>query len=216
MSDAEPIRLTTPLSKEDVERLRAGDRVLLSGVVYTARDTAHKRLIAMLDRGEELPLDLDGQVIYYVGPSPSRPGEIIGSAGPTTSGRMDPYTPRLLEAGVRATIGKGKRSQEVVDAMKQFGSVYLGAVGGVAALLARSVTACEIIGFPELGPEAVRRLEVTDFPLFVVNDTAGRDLYEEGAAPAARRASRVCKKQTPTSPGASSPGDAAAFSSPIT
>lgn len=182
MSDAEPIRLTTPLSKEDVERLRAGDRVLLSGVVYTARDTAHKRLIAMLDRGEELPLDLDGQVIYYVGPSPSRPGEIIGSAGPTTSGRMDPYTPRLLEAGVRATIGKGKRSPEVIDAMKQFGAVYLGAVGGVAALLARSVTACDIIAFPELGPEAVRRLEVEDFPLFVVNDATGRDLYEEGAA----------------------------------
>ena len=182
MSDAEPIRLTTPLSKQDVARLKAGDRVLLSGVIYTARDTVHKRLIAMLDGGEELPFDLDGQVIYYVGPSPARPGEIIGSAGPTTSGRMDPYTPRLLESGVRATIGKGKRSPEVIDAMKQFGSVYLGAVGGVAALLARSVTACEIIAFPELGPEAVRRLEVKDFPLFVVNDTAGRDLYEEGAA----------------------------------
>ncbi len=182
MSDAEPIRLTTPLSKDDVARLQAGDRVLLSGVIYTARDTAHKRLIAMLDRGEELPFDLDGQVIYYVGPSPARPGEIIGSAGPTTSGRMDPYTPRLLESGVRATIGKGKRSPEVIGAMKQFGAVYLGAGGGVAALLARSVTACEIIAFPELGPEAVRRLEVEDFPLFVVNDTTGRDLYDEGAA----------------------------------
>ena len=182
MTDADPIRLTTPLSKEETARLRTGDRVLLSGVVFTARDTAHKRLVALLDRGEELPFDLDGQVIYYVGPSPARPGEIIGSAGPTTSGRMDPYTPRLLEAGVRATIGKGKRSAETIDAMKRFGAVYLGAVGGVAALLARSITACEVIAFPELGPEAVRRLEVEDFPLFVINDTTGRDLYEEGAA----------------------------------
>ena len=123
MSEPQPIRLTTPLSKEDAARLRAGDRVLLSGVVYTARDTAHKRLIELLDRGEPLPFNLGGQVIYYVGPSPARPGEIIGSAGPTTSGRMDPYTPRLLGAGLRATIGKGKRSPEVVEAMRQSGAV---------------------------------------------------------------------------------------------
>lgn len=182
MTDAEPIRLTTPLSKDDVARLKAGDRVLLSGVIYTARDTAHKRLVAMLERGDELPFRLDGQVIYYAGPSPTRPGEIVGSAGPTTSGRMDPYTPPLLDAGVRATIGKGKRSPAVIEAMTEHGAVYLGAVGGVAALLARCITACEVIAFPELGPEAVRRLELKDFPAFVINDTAGRDLYEEGAA----------------------------------
>ncbi|MFH1731939.1 MAG: Fe-S-containing hydro-lyase [Planctomycetota bacterium] len=182
MTGAEPIRLTTPLSREDVAHLKAGDRVLLCGVIYTARDTAHKRLVAMLERGDEPPFGLDGQVIYYAGPSPARPGEIVGSAGPTTSGRMDPYTPPLLGAGVRATIGKGKRSPAVIEAMTERGAVYLGAVGGVAALLARCITACDVIAFPELGPEAVRRLEVKDFPAFVINDTAGRDLYEEGAA----------------------------------
>ncbi len=173
------VRLRTPLGAEDVAGLRAGDRVLLSGVVYAARDTAHKRLVELLERKEKLPFELDGQVIYYVGPSPTRPGEVIGSAGPTTSGRMDPYTPALLEAGIRATIGKGKRSLPVLDAMKQFGAVYFAAVGGVAALLAKCITACEVIAFPELGPEALRRLELKDFPLFVVNDTTGRDLYEE-------------------------------------
>lgn len=182
MSDARPIRLTTPLSRGDVASLCAGDRVLLSGVVYTARDTAHKRLIGMLENGDELPFDLEGQVIYYAGPSPARPGEVIGSAGPTTSGRMDPYTPSLLRAGLRATIGKGKRSAEVIEAMKEFGAVYFGVVGGVAALIARSIVACEVVAFDELGPEAVRRIELRELPAFVVNDTAGRDLYEEGAA----------------------------------
>ena len=182
MSERPPIRLTTPLSAEMIARLRAGDRILLSGVVYTARDTAHKRLVQMLERGEKLPFDLDGQVIYYAGPSPTRPGEVIGSCGPTTSGRMDAYTPALLKAGIRATIGKGKRSPEVIRAMTQSGAVYLGVVGGVAALLARCVTSCEVIAFPELGPEAVRRLEVRDLPAFVVNDVTGRDLYDEGAA----------------------------------
>ena len=182
MSDAEPIRLTTPLSKDDVAQLNAGDRVLLSGVVYAARDTAHKRLIELLESGGELPFDLEGQAIYYAGPSPTRPGEVIGSAGPTTSGRMDPYTPALLEAGLRATVGKGKRSAEVIEAMKRFGAVYFGVVGGVAALIARSITACEVVAFDELGPEAVRKLEFENLPVFVVNDTAGRDLYEEGAA----------------------------------
>ena len=182
MTEFEPVRLTTPLSREDVARLRAGQHVLLSGVVYAARDTAHKRLIALLGRGEPLPFEPEGQVIYYTGPSPTRPGEVIGSAGPTTSGRMDPYTPPLLEAGIRATIGKGKRSPECIEAMRRFGAVYFGAVGGVAALLARSITACEVIAFPELGPEAVRRLEIEDFPALVINDTVGRDLYDEGAA----------------------------------
>ena len=182
MSERPPIRLTTPLSANDVARLRVGDRVLLSGVVYTARDTAHKRLVQMLERGEKLPFDLDGQMIYYAGPSPTRPGEVVGSCGPTTSGRMDPYTPALLKAGIRATIGKGKRSPAVVDAMKACGAVYLGVVGGVAALLARCVTSCQVIAFAELGPEAVRRLEVKDLPAFVVNDVTGHDLYDEGAS----------------------------------
>jgi fumarate hydratase subunit beta len=179
---SDPIRLTTPLSAEAVRSLGVGDRVLLSGAVYGARDTAHKRLIAMLDAGETPPVPLDGQVIYYVGPSPARPGAAVGSAGPTTSGRMDPYTPRLLAAGVRATMGKGKRSPEVVAAMKQHGAVYLGVVGGAAALIARSIVACETIAFEDLGPEAVRRIEFRDLPAFVVNDTAGQDLYAEGAA----------------------------------
>ena len=182
MSGGKPIRLTTPLSRGDVAGLRAGDRALLSGVAYAARDTVHKRLVAMLEAGEELPFDLEGQVIYYAGPSPARPGEVIGSAGPTTSGRMDPYTPSLLRAGLRATIGKGKRSVEVIEAMKEFGAVYFGVVGGVAALIARSIVACEVVAFEELGPEAVRRIELRELPAFVVNDVAGRDLYEEGAA----------------------------------
>lgn len=176
------IQLATPLSAKEVAGLRAGDRVLLSGVVYAARDTAHKRLVALIDEGRELPFDAAGQAIYYTGPSPTKPGQVIGSAGPTTSGRMDQYTPRLLEAGIRVTIGKGRRSAEVVEAMRQFGAVYLGVVGGVAALLAKSITACEVIAFPELGPEAVRRLEVRDFPAFVINDVAGRDFYDECAA----------------------------------
>jgi len=182
VTKVQPTPLTTPLREENLRGLRAGDRVLLSGVVYTARDTAHRRLAALLDRGEELPFDLKDQVLYYAGPSPTRPGEVVGSIGPTTSGRMDPFTPRLLEAGVRATIGKGRRSPEVIEAMKRFGAVYFGAVGGVAALLARSVTACEVVAFPELGPEAIRRLEVQAFPAVVINDTAGGDLYEAGAA----------------------------------
>lgn len=177
-----PIRLTTPFSAADVAALRAGDRVLLSGVVYAARDTAHRKLIELIDRGQPLPFDPVGQVIYYVGPSPTRPGQIIGSAGPTTSGRMDPYTPRLLEAGIRATIGKGKRSALVVDAMKRLGAVYFALVGGTAALAAHCVAANELVAFPELGPEALRKLTLSELPLFVVNDVAGRDLYEEGAA----------------------------------
>ena len=136
----------------------------------------------MLERGEPLPIELDGQAIYYAGPSPARPGQVIGSAGPTTSGRMDPYTPALLAAGVRATIGKGKRSPQTVQAMKDYGAVYLACVGGAAALISQSIIACDVVAFAELGPEAIRRLQFKDLPVFVVNDTTGRDLYEEGAA----------------------------------
>ena len=182
MSEPRTISLTTPLSPDAVADLVAGDRVLLSGVVYAARDTAHKRLIDLLERGEEPPIPLDGQAIYYAGPSPARPGQVIGSAGPTTSGRMDPYTPALLAAGVRATIGKGRRSPEVRRAIAEHNAVYLGVIGGVAALVARCVVACEVVAFDELGPEAIRRLEFDRLPAFVINDAHGRDLYEEAAA----------------------------------
>jgi len=180
MNDA--VRLTTPISEEVARRLKAGDRVLLSGVVYTGRDAAHKRLFELLEAGEELPVDLRGQVIYYVGPTPARPGRVIGSAGPTTSGRMDAYAPALIACGLRGMIGKGLRSQAVIDAMKQHGAVYFGATGGAAALLARRITACEIVAYEDLGPEAIRRLVVEDFPVIVVNDAHGGDFYREGVA----------------------------------
>ncbi|MFW6107945.1 MAG: FumA C-terminus/TtdB family hydratase beta subunit [bacterium] len=182
MSEPEPVRLTTPLSAEAVAALEVGDRVLLSGAVYAARDTAHKRLVEMVEAGAEPPIPLAGQAIYYMGPSPARPGRVIGSAGPTTSGRMDPYTPALLAAGVRATIGKGRRSDEVRRALAEHGAVYLGLVGGVAALIARCIVACDVVAFEELGPEAIRRLEFEDLPAFVANDARGRDLYEEATA----------------------------------
>ncbi|HHL39295.1 MAG TPA: Fe-S-containing hydro-lyase [Deltaproteobacteria bacterium] len=173
-------RITPPLGDDDVAALRAGDRVLITGTLYTARDAAHKRLVELLDRGGELPFDIRGQLIYYVGPTPARPGEIIGSAGPTTSGRMDAYTPRLLELGLKGTIGKGARSDEVKEAMKRFRAVYMAAVGGAAALIARSIKRAEIVAYEDLGPEAVRRLEVADFPAIVVNDMYGGDLFVEG------------------------------------
>ena len=177
-----PIRLTTPLSREDVEALRAGDRVLLTGTVYTARDAAHARLIALLEQRAPLPFPLEGQVVYYVGPTPPRPGQPIGSAGPTTSGRMDPYTPALLAAGLRGMIGKGSRSAEVREAMVRHRAVYFAATGGAGALLAQRVRSAEIVVWEDLGPEAVRRLVVEDFPLVVIDDVHGHDLYEEGAA----------------------------------
>lgn len=176
----EPIRLTTPISDEDVRNLRAGDQVLLSGVIYTGRDAAHKRLIELLQAGKELPVDLNGQVIYYVGPTPAKPGQIIGSAGPTTSGRMDVYTPALIKRGLKGMIGKGLRNQAVIDAMKENGAVYLGATGGAAALLAKRITTCEVVAYEDLGPEAIRRLEVVEFPVIVINDAHGGDLYLEG------------------------------------
>ena len=170
--------LTTPLGDEDVARLRAGDRVRISGVVYTARDAAHRRMINCLDRGEPLPIPVEGQVIYYAGPSPAPPGRVIGSAGPTTSYRMDAYAPRLLELGLRATIGKGARSPEMVQAMIRNRAVYLAAIGGAAALIASSIKECEVLAYPELGPEAVRRLVVEDFPAIVANDIYGGNVYE--------------------------------------
>ena len=173
-------KLKTPLSDEDVTKLKAGDIVYLSGTIYTARDAAHKRLVDLILNGEELPFDLKGAVIYYVGPTPPKPGEVIGSAGPTTSYRMDPYAPILIEHGQKGMIGKGKRNEAVREACKKHKAVYFGAVGGAAALIAKAIKSAEVIAYPELGPEAVRKLEVEDFPVVVVNDTYGNDLYEEG------------------------------------
>lgn len=171
------VRLDAPVSAEAAMALRAGEAVRIFGTMYVARDAAHKRMIEALDRGEQLPFDPAGAVIYYMGPSPAKPGQVIGSAGPTTSYRMDPYTPRLLSLGVRAVIGKGSRAQAVKDALVQYGGVYLAAVGGAAALIAKSIVAAEVIAFPDLGAEAVLRLQVEDFPAIVVNDTVGGDLY---------------------------------------
>ena len=176
----QPIKITPPLSDADVSRLRAGDKVLITGVLYTARDAAHKRLIELLDKGGKLPFDIRGQVIYYVGPTPAKPGYVIGSAGPTTSGRMDGYTARLLELGLKATIGKGARNNEVKEAMAKHKAVYLAAVGGAAALIARTIKKAEVIAYEDLGTEAIRRLEVVDFPAIVVNDAHGGDLFAEG------------------------------------
>ena len=173
-------KLTAPVTREDLAPLRAGDTVLLSGVVYTARDAAHKRLMERLDRGEELPFPLEGSAIYYVGPTPERPGQVIGSAGPTTSGRMDAYSPRLLDLGQAVMIGKGARSQAVQEAVVRNGAVYLAALGGAGALMAESVRKLEIICWEDLGCEAVRRLEVEDMPLTVILDAHGGNLYRSG------------------------------------
>lgn len=178
MSD--PKVLTPPLTDEDVSALRAGDRVLITGTMLTGRDAAHKRLVELIEKGQELPVDIRGQVIYFVGPTPTRPGEAIGSAGPTTSYRMDAYSPILIERGLKGMIGKGSRSREVVDAMVRHKAVYFAAVGGAAALISRRILSSEILAYEDLGPEAIRRLEVRDFPVIVVNDTLGNDLYEQG------------------------------------
>lgn len=174
------IELTTPLSLEDVIALRSGDRVTLSGIVYTARDAAHRRFQDIIEKGGKLPIPLEGQVIYYVGPSPAPPGRVIGAAGPTTSYRMDPYTPKLLELGLKAMIGKGKRSRETIDAMVKYKGVYMAAVGGAGALMARAIKDARVVAYEDLGPEAVRELKVEGFPAIVVNDTLGDDLYEDG------------------------------------
>jgi fumarate hydratase subunit beta len=175
-----------PLSDADVESLHVGDRVRINGVIYTARDAAHGRLHELLERGQPLPIDLRGQIIYYTGPSPARPGQVAGSIGPTTGGRMDRYTPPLLEQGLKATIGKGARSEAVRDALVKHRAVYFGAIGGAGAVLSRFITALEVVAYDDLGTEAIRRLEVEDFPAIVVNDCHGRDLYEEGRKSYAR------------------------------
>jgi fumarate hydratase subunit beta len=178
----EPIRIKAPLDASDVKKLKAGDRVLVSGVVYTARDAAHKRLVEALEAGQKLPFDLEGQIIYYVGPCPAKPGQALGSCGPTTSGRMDPYTPTLIARGLRGMIGKGSRVPAVVEAMRKHGAVYLAAIGGAGALAAKTVKKAEMVAYEDLGPEAIRRLEVEDFPAIVCIDAQGNDLYEVGRA----------------------------------
>ena len=175
-------KLTTPVAKEDLAPLRAGDTVLLSGTVYTARDAAHKRMMELLDAGEALPFPVEGSAVYAVGPTPERPGQIIGSAGPTTSGRMDAYSPRLLDLGQAIMIGKGARNQAVKEAVVRSGAVYLAALGGAGALMAASVEELEVICWEDLGCEAVRRLTVRDLPLTVILDAHGGDLYESGPA----------------------------------
>jgi fumarate hydratase subunit beta len=175
-------KITLPLAEKSLPDLKAGDNVLLSGVLYVARDAAHTRLVAALERGESLPFDIRGQTLYYMGPSPARPGRVIGAAGPTTSARLDEYTSHLLDAGLRGMIGKGARSAEVKDAMKEHKAVYLAAVGGAGALISKSIIKSEVVAYEDLGPEAVLRLEVKDFPATVVNDIHGGDLYAEGKA----------------------------------
>ncbi len=174
------MRLAIPVTNKDIEKLKIGERVLLNGIIYTARDTAHKKLAELLDKGAELPIDFQGQMIYYVGPTPSKPGEIIGSCGPTTSYRMDPYTPCLIAKGLKGMIGKGPRGPEVIKALKKYKAAYLVAVGGAAALIARCIMKVDIVAYQELGPEAIRRLEVKDFPVIVANDCYGGDLFKEG------------------------------------
>ena len=181
-------KLTAPLSKADAAKLRAGDTVLLSGTIYTARDAAHKRLCALAAEGKPLPFAIEDAVVYYAGPTPARPGGVIGSVGPTTSYRMDAYAPRLLDLGLACMIGKGKRTDAVKQSVVKNGAVYLAAIGGAGALMAGSVQSCEIIAWPDLGCEAVRKLVVKDFPLTVLLDTHGGDLYRSG--PAAYLASR--------------------------
>ncbi|MDP7559467.1 MAG: Fe-S-containing hydro-lyase [Planctomycetota bacterium] len=176
------LRITSPMDPGTIAKLRAGDQVLITGVIYVARDAAHKRLVEAFDRGGKLPFDIKGQTIYYMGPSPAKPGEVIGAAGPTTSGRMDAYSPRLMETGLKGMIGKGSRSQEVKNAMKKHKAVYFGALGGAGALISKSIKKAEVVAYDDLGAEALRLLEVEDFPATVVNDIHGGDLYEEGKA----------------------------------
>ena len=175
-------KVTLPLTDETLKDLKAGDNVLLNGVIYVGRDAAHKRLVEALDQNKPLPFDIKGQTIYYMGPSPAKPGQAIGSAGPTTSGRMDSYSPRLMAEGLKGMIGKGMRSQDVKDAIKKYKSVYFAAIGGAGALISKSIKKSEVIAYEELGAEAVRRLEVADFPVTVINDIYGGDLYQEGKA----------------------------------
>lgn len=174
------IRLHTPLTQDKISNLKVGDSILLSGVLYSARDAAHKRLIKLLNDGKELPFNLNDETIYYVGPSPAKPGKVIGSAGPTTSYRMDSYTPRLLDLGLKGMIGKGDRCDEVIDAIIRNKAVYFGAIGGAAALIGKSIVKSEIIAYEDLGAEAIRKMEVKDMPLVVIIDSKGNNLYKIG------------------------------------
>ncbi len=179
---AQAKQITAPLTDEVARSLKCGDMVSISGTIYTGRDAAHKNMVEALERGEELPVEWDGQVVYYAGPTPARPGKVIGSCGPTTSGRMDAYSPTMMDQGLKGMIGKGPRSKEVVDAMVDHGVVYFAAIGGAAALIADSVKECEVIAYDDLGPEAVRRLRVEEYPCIVVIDSEGNNLYEQGVA----------------------------------
>jgi fumarate hydratase subunit beta len=176
----EAIRIQTPLTDEMVGKLKIGDKVLVSGFIYTGRDAAHKRLVELVNRGQPLPFDIKGQIIYYVGPTPPKPGKVIGSAGPTSSYRMDPYAPVLMAKGLKGMIGKGSRGKEVIDAMKKYKAVYFAATGGAGALLSKRIKSSVVVAYEDLGPEAIRKIEIEDFPAIVVNDIYGRDLYEEG------------------------------------
>ena len=175
-------KITLPLNDEILKGLKAGDNLLLTGVIYAARDAAHKKMVEGLDQGKPLPFDVKGATVYYMGPSPSRPGRVIGSAGPTTSGRMDAYAPRLIAEGLKGMIGKGLRSKAVKDAMVKHKAVYLGAIGGAGAIISKSIKKSDLVAYEELGAEALRRLEVEDFPVTVINDIHSGDLYEEGKA----------------------------------
>lgn len=183
-------KITLPLTRELSRTLHAGDQVLLSGTIYTSRDAGHKRMCEALTRGEELPFDPTDATIYYVGPTPAKPGQVIGSAGPTTSGRMDAYAPVMMSVGARGMIGKGARLPEVVDAIREYEGTYFGAIGGAGALLAKSIKSCELIAYEDLGAEALRKLEVVDMPLVVIIDSQGNNLYEQG-----REAYRSRKRQ---------------------
>ncbi len=180
---AEQIRIQTPLTEEQSRKLKAGDMVLISGKIYSARDAAHKVMTEALARGEELPIDWHNKIVYYLGPSPAKPGDPIGSAGPTTSGRMDAYTPTMLDQGIKGMIGKGSRKPEVIESMKKNGVTYFAAVGGAAALIAKSIKKYDVIAYADLGPEALAELTVEDFPAIVVIDSEGNDFYEIGQAP---------------------------------
>lgn len=175
-------KISLPLTDEMVAELRAGDNLLLTGILYVGRDAAHKRMVEALDRGQTLPIDIKGETIYFMGPSPARPGQPIGAAGPTTSSRMDSYSPRLMAEGLKGMIGKGPRAQAVKDALQKYRSVYLGATGGAGALMSRSIKRAVVVAYEDLGPEALRRLEVEDFPVTVINDIYGGDLHKEGQA----------------------------------
>ena len=176
------LNIKAPLDEETIRSLKAGDQVFITGVIYTARDAAHKRLVETLDEGGNLPFDVTNQIIYYMGPTPAQPGKVIGSAGPTTSGRMDSYAPRLMAIGLKGMIGKGNRAQAVKDAMQKHKAVYFAAIGGAGALISKSIKKADVVAYEELGAEALRRLEVEDFPVTVINDIYGGDLYEEGKA----------------------------------